>query len=364
MPVMYVPVLRGKEGEYGALEELSTGVKDSILPLVEIPSVPFDYANERPARTLDEHIAGIAERLNRCWGGRHLYLDMPWFGDNERLASGAVAVQQVLHDCIVANVLAIPVVTTSSSAPYLEAVRRQLPRCDGQICIRFSEADFDEEGDTDPSEQLARLMDAVGADDLSKADLLLDLGDIGSDIGRATLVARSVLAQAPRLRDWRRLILAAASFPENLSEVGAATTSRLSRVEWQLWTRLKRRGHLQREDLIFGDYAVSHPAPTELDPRTMRMSASIRYTTPNDWLVLKGRNVRQYGFDQYFELARELVGLPEFSGEGFSWGDRFIQRCARGDAGPGNATTWRKVGTNHHLTLLARELAANALPAA
>jgi hypothetical protein len=25
--------------------------------------------------------------------------------------------------------------------------------------------------------------------------------------------------------------------------------------------------------------------------------------------------------------------------------------------GPGNATTWRKVGTNHHLTLVTRELA-------
>ncbi len=26
--------------------------------------------------------------------------------------------------------------------------------------------------------------------------------------------------------------------------------------------------------------------------------------------------------------------------------------------GPGNATTWRKVGTNHHLTLVAREIAS------
>ncbi len=94
----------------------------------------------------------------------------------------------------------------------------------------------------------------------------------------------------------------------------------------------------------------------------MRMSASIRYTISDEWLILKGRNVREHGFDQYFELSRQLVQLPEYSGEEFSWGDRWIRRCARREIGPGNATTWRKVGTNHHLVLVAQDL-ANADPA-
>jgi hypothetical protein len=196
----------------------------------------------------------------------------------------------------------------------------------------------------------------VGLTHLQQADLILDLANIGTDLGRATLVARAIIAEAPHAAEWRRLVLAAASFPENLSEVDAATTTTLPRIEWDLWERLQRRRAL-RHDTLFGDYAIAHPVPTELDPRTMRMSASIRYTTPENWLIVKGRNVRQYGFDQYFELCRTLVRLPEYSGEAFSWGDGFIARCARGAAGPGNATTWRKVGTNHHLTLVARALA-------
>ncbi len=114
--------------------------------------------------------------------------------------------------------------------------------------------------------------------------------------------------------------------------------------------------------MIFGDYAISHPVPKELDPRTMRMSASIRYTTESEWLVVKGRNVRQFGFDQYFALSKALVERPEFSGLSFSWGDQYIADCADGITGPGNATTWRKVGTNHHITLVTREL-ANLIPA-
>ena len=50
MSVLYVPILKGKEGEYGALEVLSTGSKDVILLLIEVPNVPYDFANERPAR--------------------------------------------------------------------------------------------------------------------------------------------------------------------------------------------------------------------------------------------------------------------------------------------------------------------------
>jgi len=48
MPPLYVPILKGKEGEFAAREELSTAVRDVILPLVEVPRVPYDYANERP----------------------------------------------------------------------------------------------------------------------------------------------------------------------------------------------------------------------------------------------------------------------------------------------------------------------------
>src|SRR5258708_7679806 len=135
-------------------------------------------------------------------------------------------------------------------------------------------------------------------------------------------------------------------------------------VNGELWKTLQRRpGLLPRAGMIFGDYAIAHPVTKELDPRTMQMSASIRYTTQNNWLVLKGRNVRQYGFDQYFDLSRALVERIEYSGRDFSWGDKYIADCATGMEGPGNATTWRKVGTNHHLTLVTREI-ANLRPAA
>lgn len=354
MEPIYVPLLKGKEGEFAALEVLAASVRARLMPLIEIPGVAYDYVNERPAKSLKDHVSGVADRLARCWPEMPLYLDLPWFEEEEFLEDGRIAFEAVLSDCARLRVQAVPVISRTSSREYVAAASRYSAANRVGTCLRLLVGDFEDEVDLDA--ELDRLLDAFGNPD-GLIDLLIDLEDIGSDAKRAALVARSVFSMLPE-KPWRRVILAAASFPEDLSEVDAATITKLPRHEWELWQMLQKRPkYLPRPDMIFGDYAITHPVPTELDPRTMRMSANIRYTIPDNWLVFKGRNVRQYGFDQYFELCKELVQRPEYSGRQFSWADNYIAECAARRTGPGNATTWRKVGTNHHLTLVMRELA-------
>lgn len=326
-----------------------------IQPLVEVPPVPYDYTNERPAKSLDDHVAGVAERLERCWAQHPVYLDLPWFGVEDRLADGDIALRSVLGTCIDRSLRVSPVVSRSSSEDYLTATAEHVARCGLPVAFRLFVEDFDDEIDID--EEVDRLLHQTGAASADRVDLLVDLKHLGSDASRDVLVARSIFSMLPHLEAWRRVVLIGASFPEDLSEVDAATISVLPRREWMLWESIQRR-RAPRSDMLFGNYAIAHPVPRELDPRTMRMSASIRYTTPDSWLILKGRNVRQYGFDQYFDLSRALVARQEYSGPDYSWGDRFVNQCATGQSGPGNATTWRKVGTNHHLTLVARQLAS------
>src|SRR5579859_5857519 len=352
----YVPVLKGKEGEFAALEELKSDVRRRLTPLIEIPGIPYDYANERPARTLDEHVSGIAERLKKCWPDHPLYLDLPWFEKEECLQDGRVALEAVLADCRSNGVQVAPVVSRKNSSKYLAAAGRHATRTNFGASLRLTVQDFEE--DVDLIAEVEQLLQKLGSVALSTIDLILDLEDLGPDDGKAVLIARSVFSMIPNRDEWRRIILVGASFPEDLSDVDAANITLLPRREWVLWKTLQKRpSALPRRDMIFGDYSIAHPVPRELDPRVMLMSANIRYTTPQNWLIVKGRNVRQYGFEQYFDLCKELVERPEYSGPDFSWGDRYISDCAAGMQGPGNATTWRKVGTNHHITLVAKQLA-------
>ncbi|MGA8150328.1 MAG: beta family protein [Terriglobales bacterium] len=353
--LLYIPVLKGKEGEFAALEALDPEVRSHLMPLIEIPPVQYDYVNERPAKTLDEHVRGIADRLRKAWREQPLYLDLP-FEEDGRLSDGRVALAAVLEDCAGKGVSAVPVISRESAPECLAAAGRYSTATNSGVCLRLRVGDFEE--DVEPDSDVERLITGLGGVANEEMDLVIDLEDLGPDTGRALLVARSIFYMVPKMEVWRRVILTGASFPEDLSDVGAATISTLPRREWELWNTLQRRPKLlPRPDLIFGDYAISHPVIKELDPRVMLMSASIRYTTPDHWLIVKGRNVRHYGFDQYFELCQVLVKRNEYCGSDFSWGDRYIADCAEGIQGPGNATTWRKVGTNHHLTLVVRELA-------
>lgn len=346
----YVPILKGKEGEFAALETLRENVRDSIMPVIEIPSVPYDYANERPSKSVDDHIGSVAERLRRCWGDRPVYVDVPWVEDNE---DGATPLDVALRRCQIGGLRVYPIISRRSSPGAVEAAARYVQATRLGMCVRLFVEDFEEDVDLDAD--TTRLLASCGG---NICDLILDLADISNSSSPAQLIARSMFQMMPARERWRRVILAAASFPIDLSDVDAATATTIPRREWQLWQTLQRRPTgLPQQGVIFGDYAISHPVPRELDPRIMVMSASIRYTTDNDWLVVKGRNVRQYGFEQYFDLCRSLTDRPQYRGANFSWGDEYIAKCATRELGPGNATTWRKVGTNHHISVVVQALA-------
>ncbi|HEY4011065.1 MAG TPA: beta family protein, partial [Acidobacteriaceae bacterium] len=307
------------------------------------------------SRTLEEHLDALFSRTKQAFQSNPFYLDFAWIEKiNDRRAKG-IGIEKLASLDLSFSLI----VTPTDSSDLLRHVGDIVRSKRLSVAIRLRVENFNEDSDLDA--EIDRIMESIGSDSAS-TDLIIDLQDIGHDLDRATLVARSIFSQVPRKEMWRRFILVASSFPEDLSDIDAASIQKLPRLEWNLWTRLQhKRAALPRLDLIFGDYAISNPTQKELDPRTMRMSANIRYTTPDDWLIVKGRNVRKYGFDQYFDLCRILIERPEYSGRDFSAGDKYISDCAEAQKGPGNATTWRRVGVNHHLTLMVEQLANNQI---
>jgi hypothetical protein len=138
--------------------------------------------------------------------------------------------------------------------------------------------------------------------------------------------------------------------------VKAASVERLARCDWTLWSGVVAKT-LPRVP-AFVDYAISHPELSDPDPRTMRASATIRYTAATVWVVVKERWLRKYGgFAQFQLAATKLMAQPEWGLPTHCLGCAFIDACAA--AGPtGNLTVWRRVGTVHHLTTTAAQLAS------
>lgn len=97
-----------------------------------------------------------------------------------------------------------------------------------------------------------------------------------------------------------------------------ASEERFGRAEWAVWKALRQRSLARRP--TFADYAIAHPEPSaEMDPRLMRISAQLRYTAGDEWLVFKERNIRDFGNEQFIRICERLATREEFRGSDFSW---------------------------------------------
>ena len=62
---LYLPILKGRLGEYGALREMSPEVKAKVIPVIEIPPIPWNFADDEPSVTIDRHLS------SKDWVYRH-----------------------------------------------------------------------------------------------------------------------------------------------------------------------------------------------------------------------------------------------------------------------------------------------------
>lgn len=353
----YMPVLLGRLGEYSALKELKDTEKLRLTPLIEVPPVPWDFSNDQPAAPVREHVSGTADKIAEYWGGRRCMVDLPWL-TQERLDDDSHAVELVFRECRSEDVAAVPVTGPSRVRSYQEAVR-SIVRTDARgVCIRVEPDDLDNPFTLDA--ELQELLQFLNVE-RSDCDLVIDFKGLSGPAGPLVLAVSSLLGVLGSLNEWRTLTWAGTAFPENLAGVPSGTVQEITRVEWDVWSTLANRRAAPRIP-SFGDYCIAYPEPAEIDPRLMRMSANLRYTARapyGTWLILKGRNVRDHGFEQFYSLCRLLVQRPEFDGEGkgAGWADDYIEKCARQEVGPGNATTWRRVGTNRHINAVLADLA-------
>ena len=364
-PKHYVPVLRGKLGEYQALRDLDAAARDLMTPLIDIPQVPWDWDTDLPAKTVAAHLATLATRLEGCgFGGRPFFIDPLMALDatdpNVNLIDGQHALVWLTAQAALKGVRLVPVTGLSRSAEYQTAVSAVVTRDQLGVCLRLQPDDL---GDFN------RLTAEIGAFlttlniEPANVDLIVDFKDIPQSDSQAGLLLLGIIgsfSSLPRVSEWRSLTFAGSSFPVNLSGLPADSMTRIQRREYAIWLELvARRASLPRVP-SFGDYGISSAEPgEEINPKIMLMSANLRYTAEPEWLVFKGRNTREHGYDQFAGFCQQLIGMPEFSGAGFSAGDRYISDCAAGTVTSGNATTWRRLGTNHHVTLAGRQIASN-----
>lgn len=356
----YFPILKGRMGEYGALGTMQPANKGLLTPIIEIPPIPWNYAANLPDKTIDQHLQKVSDSLRNSWGiDQRIFVDLMWIGEKERMVDGSHPLGHLFASSNEKGIQFVPVTGLARSQGYQTACRDAFKTGNHGLCLRLQREDFQDTRDI--GSEISDLLSFVRATE-RQTDLVLDLRAIfGMDPHAILPVLIEMVETLPNIDAWRSLALCATAFPEDLMGIPPQNRTSLPRSEWTLWKELVAAGLALRTP-SFGDYAIAHPQPSEVDPRIMRPSASIRYTTNQDWLILKGQNLRDHGYSQFHRVSADLLNEPEYSGPDFSWGDSYINKCARHGVSTGNLTTWRKVGTSHHLSFVVRQLANFSLP--
>ncbi len=346
----YVPVLKVKRGEKAALLAVQSSLRSRITPLLEIVE-----RNADNTPTVDAHLntafKGLADSVApyaRC------FLDA-----RELAAADPTAAAKVFQRAASAGIAFTPVTGMSRDADVAAALAHQ----DRGIALRLTRAEYE------TGNLAGRLRAFVATHELvpEETDLIIDIGAVDDMIVEGVAALSSAfLAEVPDQRRWRTLTLSGCAFPMSMggSVVARDSHSEVERSEWIAW---RDHLHARRNALMrlpaFSDCAIQHPTGVEgFDFRTMQVSASIRYTLSDAWLLIKGHSTRTTRPTiQFPALAARLVYGhlgTDFSGAGHCDGCESMKSAADRAPRLGSAEVWRRLGTIHHISMVMQGLAS------
>lgn len=349
----YVPCLRWQQGEFMAISELSAASRERVTPLIEVPEIGFDFETQSNKKTIDEHIEPFAKRVVSKWG-LPCFVDLIHIPAGEVMADGSHPVTRVFDELRTRRCPATPVTGIARDPTYQQAISRVISADNSGVCIRVTLAEA-----AKPSVKglLDELMDRLNVIP-SECDFVFDLGAPNFEpIDGFTKLAHALLSRLPYQNDWQTITIMGTSFPVTMGEVKESPVL-LPRWEWLLYKTLAAELEKQGSRIpTFGDYGINHKDVPRVDMRLVKPSATIRYTVDDAWFIVKGPNVRDHGFEQYRNHCLTVTKSCHFKGPDFSMGDKYIQNCSLGNEKTGNLSTWRKVGTNHHLVKVVQDVA-------
>ena len=340
-PDHYVPVLKVKRGEKQALASIRYGLRQRITPLLEIVE-----REKTEDKTLTEHLARSFRSLALSLHGyTRCLLDL-----REIAPDGSKGATEAFKLAEAAGISFTPVTGISRAADVAAAISYGSTK---GVAVRLTREEF--EGGSLTAD-LNRFLSANGLTP-DRIDLIVDLGTV-EDLITAGVVALTTdfLAETPPKSLWRTLTVSGSAFPVSMSGVDRNSSARIVRAEWQAW----RDGLFAQRDGLgrlptFSDCAIQHRAGVEgFDARFMRPSATIRYTSADDWLLVRGESTKVVRPSiQFPQLAKRLVYgqlQQHFAKAEHCEGCRLAQKAAGGGAGLGSPEAWRKIGTIHHIT--------------
>ncbi|MEO6318510.1 MAG: hypothetical protein ABIP36_06985 [Acidimicrobiales bacterium] len=344
----YMPVLKGKPGEFAAWRHATASVIANSRPVIEVV----------PMRGQERDLADILNHVRAGWpSGSVLTLDCGALDQTVPVGSSPdCAVLWSAAALLAEGVAMRPVVRIDDAPPVWAEVGAAHAVHGHGVALRLGS----EENDPDPTAAAAvlpALLTAVGVG-TDQVDLIIDLWAVESprDVTRASTVAGIVLAWAHTTGPWRTVTILSGAFPASISNLPTGAATAIPRYDAELYDQVVAAGPAMEVD--FGDFVVAHPSMPGAGRGPL---PNLRYTAGRDWRIFREPKALP-GNQSFFTVCAKVVASPAWVGTSYSWGDAEVDRSASSIGGAGTATQWRSYGTSHHAAVVIDRLATLGAP--
>ena len=352
----YVPILKWKRAEQGALKALSEEHKKYTTPLIQfvMPKYESHEHLDDIVNKFEKQLSEIPEKIVAVWGTDPIFVDISLLFTTPFKAKSLTVISREGYKL---GGIFIPVIHLGDDQAIKNLAYSLAKDNRSGVCLRLIYSDFSDLNKL--NENVAELLSSSGLKE-KNIDLLVDIKETEKNGDKYAKYLKLSQSIANLLR-WRTFIFASGAFPEDLSECKLDEENLIPRTDWKSWKKHVASKELQRKP-AFADYTIQHPIYKEAT-QFFHPTTSIKYTLKEDWLIMKGQKQK---FDKYLASAALLVKDERFYGEDFSCGDEYISEKAKHfDAyiknpsikGTGSTETWLRAGINHHLTLVAHQIA-------
>lgn len=352
----YVPILKWKRAEQGALKALTEEYRKVITPLAQ-----FVMPKDKPEDRLEDIVVKfekqalqMPEKLIEVWGRTPIFVDVSLLFTTPLKVNSLNIILQEGHKL---GGTFIPVIHLSDDQEIKKIVYSLTKETRSGICLRLICSDFSDL--TKLNQGITNILSSSGLGERN-IDLLVDIKETEENDNKCSKYLD--LSQAiSNLLKWRTFTFASGSFPEDLSQCKLDEENLIPRIDWTSWKEYVSGKTLKRKP-TFADYTIRHPIYKE-SSQFYHPTTSIKYTLEDTWLVMKGKKQR---FEMYLANAKLLSEDPRFYKENFSYGDKYIaEKSQHYDVyaknkkvgGTGSTETWIRAGINHHLVLVAHQVA-------
>lgn len=353
----YVPFLKMKQNEIGAICELKKDIRDGITPFFDIP------------RPKENTLAEIAERLRIAkkqadmnLSGVTFYLDN--FDIDDTISLDGRYQYETILDLFSAHHI-IPVVGLNRDPRHNMAAIEFSNRTNKKIVLRLTAQDI--ESYRISKFEIDSIYSELSKQNIDYVDVVFDFRVITTDPAVLGASALKFLTYLEADHFANKIIIAGSSIPASVRDLlKTKEYTHIVRRECWLWEYIKKNNTLSGRNLVFGDYGLVSPDYTdmELDFAMIQNIAAPKafYTFQDSYFLVRGGAFKTHPdkYGQYFSIADLIVGQKFFRPYTYSYGEKYIiDRCAKAKIKlkkAGSPGSWLKATLTTHITFIYNSL--------